>query len=94
MTYNWYSSANLGHKIILDKQRCYIRHFLVCIAPREAIIKHLLYNLEAFDFPLCYTKKYLIQKAMDEQYTSSNVDKYIVEKLQQNINLRWDPIKG
>ena len=48
ITYN--SSANLGHKIILDKQSCYIRFSLVCIASSEVIIKHILYNLKAFHF--------------------------------------------
>ena len=68
----------------------YLRHSSVGYGSGEAIVDHLLANLQSFGFPLPSIRKHLIGMAMDGQYTCLNVDTHMSDKLQKHINLSWD----
>ena len=70
----------------------YIRHSAVGYGSGEAIVDHLLSNLESFGFQIPYVRRHLIGMAMDGQYTCLNVQDHMSERLQKNVNLSWDPM--
>ena len=70
----------------------YVRHSAVGYGSGEAIVDHLLANLQSFGFSLPYIRKHLCGMAMDGQYTCLNVGKHMSDTLVKNINLSWDPM--
>ena len=70
----------------------YVRHSAVGYGSGEAIVDHLLTNLQSFGFSLPYIRKHLCGMAMDGQYTCLNVGTHMSDTLVKNINLSWDPM--
>ena len=70
----------------------YVQSSTVKLHTGVAVTDHLFDSLKASGLSNLYLAKFMSGLAMDGQYTSLNVGTHASKKLDQNVNLSWDPM--